>query len=92
MIKYKFYYNEEEVGVKNYKKLVAELKKGKSRPFLMELAATYNMFKSMLKLRDLKLIKFSRDDRMEIKHINFVDSLREDIPIINKYIRKTELK
>ena len=92
MKKYYFYYDDKEVGVKDYKKLVANLKKPKYRPFLRVLAATYNMFKSMLKLRDLKLIKFSRDDRMEIKHINFVDSLREDIPIINKYIRKTELK
>ncbi len=58
----------------------------------MELAATYNMFKSMLKLRDLKLIKFNREDGIEINHIDFIDQLRKDIPKMDRYIKKTELK
>mgnify|MGYP001609185774 CR=1 FL=1 len=93
MINYKFYYGEGEIGeVKNYKRFVAHLKKRGSRSFLMELAESYNVFKTMLKLKALKLIKFSREDGMEERHIKFVDRLRKDIPIMNKYIEKTRLK
>lgn len=89
---YKFYYNEGMVGVKNYRGLVTELKKDKRKykHFLMELAGTYGMFKSLLKMRDMKLLKF-REDGMEEDHIKFVDKLKKSLPELERYIKKSSL-
>lgn len=93
MKKYKCYFNQEFYTISDYKNLMNHLKKDKKRDvFLTEIARNYNIFKSLLKLKELKLIEFSYEDSTEEEHIRFVDRLRKDIPIMERYIKKTELK
>lgn len=93
MRKYKCYFGQEFYTIKDYKKIMKYLKKDKnSNTFLKDIAASYNMFKSMIKLKNLKLIKFSYEDGMEEEHIRFVDRIKKDIPKLERFITQTKLK
>ena len=93
MVRHQIYLNGQTAKIKNYKKLVKHLKKNRALKvaFLIEIAGTYSMFKSLLKMKDMKILNFEKDG-MEENHIKFVDKLSKDFPILKKYIEESRLK
>ena len=93
MVRHQIYLNGQTAKIKSYKGLLKTLKRDRALKvaFLIEIAGTYSLFKSLLKMRDMKILKFKKDG-MEENHIKFVDKLSKDFPILSKYIEETRLK